>query len=218
MQASLSEPDGPMLVIGTHALLSDNVKFRNLGLVITDEQHRFGAAQRAALKEKSESAHTLVMSATPIPRTLALVYYGDLSRSVLDELPPGRQKVSTFAVDESYRDRLEGFICKQAAEGHRTYIVCPAIEEISTSGAGDDADNAYNLIFDEPAEKEPPIKNAVDYAERLKEKLPQLRIGLMHGKMKAQEKDRVMTAFAEGDLDVLLGQNSLTPKVFKYIL
>ena len=204
MQASLSEPDGPMLVIGTHALLSDNVKFRNLGLVITDEQHRFGAAQRAALKEKSESAHTLVMSATPIPRTLALVYYGDLSRSVLDELPPGRQKVSTFAVDESYRDRLEGFICKQAAEGHRTYIVCPAIEEISTSGAGDDADNAYNLIFDEPAEKEPPIKNAVDYAERLKEKLPQLKIGLMHGKMKAQEKDRVMTAFAEGDLDVLV--------------
>ena len=204
MQESLSQPDGPMLVIGTHALLSDNVKFRNLGLVITDEQHRFGAAQRAALKEKSESAHTLVMSATPIPRTLALVYYGDLSRSVLDELPPGRQKVSTFAVDESYRERLEGFICKQATEGHRTYIVCPAIEEISASKESDDADNVYNLILDDPAEKEPPIKNAVDYAEKLKEKLPQLRIGLMHGKMKAQEKDRVMNAFAEGELDVLV--------------
>ena len=192
------------LLIGTHKLLQKSVQFKDLGLLIIDEEQRFGVTHKEKLKEMSKQVDVLTLSATPIPRTLALVYYGDLSRSVLDELPPGRQKVSTFAVDESYRERLEGFICKQAAEGHRTYIVCPAIEEISTSGAGDDADNAYNLIFDEPAEKEPPIKNAVDYAERLKEKLPQLKIGLMHGKMKAQEKDRVMTAFAEGDLDVLV--------------
>ncbi len=204
LQESLERDDAPMLVIGTHALLSENVKFRKLGLVITDEQHRFGAAQRAALKEKSEAAHTLVMSATPIPRTLALVYYGDLSRSTLDELPPGRQKVSTFAVDESYRQRLEGFISRQAEEGHRTYIVCPAIEELSAQTKADDADNIYNLSFDAPREAEPPIKNAVDYAESLKEKMPQLRIGLMHGKMKAQEKDRVMGAFAAGELDVLV--------------
>ncbi len=204
LQESLDREDGPMLIIGTHALLSENVKFRNLGLVITDEQHRFGAAQRAALKEKSRAAHTLVMSATPIPRTLALVYYGDLSRSTLDELPPGRQKVSTFAVDESYRQRLEGFISRQAAEGHRTYIVCPAIEEISSQPKADDADNIFNLSFDAPRDAEPPIKNAVDYAEKLKEKMPQLRIGLMHGKMKAQEKERVMGAFASGELDVLV--------------
>ena len=109
-------------VIGTHALLSDTVSFSALGLIITDEQHRFGVNQRTLLREKAEQAHTLVMSATPIPRTLSLVLFGDLDISRLDEMPPGRQKISTFAVNERYRERLIGFIRKQKEEGHRTYV------------------------------------------------------------------------------------------------
>ncbi len=193
--------DSPQLIIGTHALLTDKVKFKNLGLIITDEQHRFGANQRAALGEKSQCAHTLVMSATPIPRTLSLVYYGDLDRSVLDELPPGRLKVGTFTVDESYRARLNGFIKKQAEEGHRTYVVCPAIEE--NDAAADDPDNLYDIDFSGNA-SEPPLKGAVEYAEKLQKQLPMLRIGFVHGKLKASEKDAVMSDFAEGRLDVLV--------------
>ncbi|MBR6650140.1 MAG: ATP-dependent DNA helicase RecG [Clostridia bacterium] len=193
----------PDLIIGTHALLTDKVIFKNLGLIITDEQHRFGANQRAALGEKSENAHTLVMSATPIPRTLSLVYYGDLDRSVLDELPPGRLKVGTFTVDESYRARLNGFIKKQAEEGHRTYVVCPAIEE--SESMADDPDNIYDIDFMcEFTENEPQLKGAVEYASKLKEQLPTLRIGFVHGKLKTAEKDSVMSDFAEGRLDVLV--------------
>lgn len=203
IQASIADEDGPDLIIGTHALLTDKVSFRRLGLIITDEQHRFGANQRAALGEKSACAHTLVMSATPIPRTLSLVYYGDLDRSVLDELPPGRLKVGTFTVDESYRARLNGFIKKQAEEGHRTYVVCPAIEESDASA--DDPDNLYDIIFaDNDADSEPPLKGAVEYAAKLKEQLPTLRIGFVHGKLKTAEKDAVMSDFAEGRLDVLV--------------
>ncbi len=204
LQREIASEDGPSLIIGTHALVSDNVSFYNLGLVITDEQHRFGATQRAALKEKSAASHTLVMSATPIPRTLSLVYFGDLSRSVLDELPPGRQKVSTFAVDESYRARLEGFIETQAKGGGRTYIVCPAIEDNNITNQAEDADSLYNLSFGDECAAEPPLKNATDYAEALKERHPSLRVGLMHGKMKTAEKDAVMEAFAAGELDVLV--------------
>ena len=204
LQVDIAREGGADLIIGTHALVSDNVSFYNLGLVITDEQHRFGASQRAALKEKSAASHTLVMSATPIPRTLSLVYFGDLSRSVLDELPPGRQKVSTFAVDESYRERLEGFIETQAKAGGRTYIVCPAIEDNSMANSADDSDNLFNLSFGEECVSEPPLKNATDYAEALKERHPNLRIGLMHGKMKTAEKDEVMERFATGELDVLV--------------
>ncbi|MFR5890437.1 MAG: ATP-dependent DNA helicase RecG, partial [Lachnospiraceae bacterium] len=116
-------------IIGTHALLTESVKFDDLGLVITDEQHRFGVMQRAALEEKAENVHTLVMSATPIPRTLSLIKYGDLDISRIDEMPRGRKKIGTFCVDSSYRDRLNAFIEKQAAKGHQTYVVCPAIEE-----------------------------------------------------------------------------------------
>ncbi len=117
------------VVIGTHALLSDGVTFHAPGLVVTDEQHRFGAAQRATLSEKNAHAHLLVMSATPIPRSLALILYGDLELSRIDEMPPGRQRVDTFAVDDSYRERLNGFMEKQMAEGGQVYVVCPAIEK-----------------------------------------------------------------------------------------
>lgn len=185
-------------VIGTHALLSEGVEFAKLGLVITDEQHRFGVMQRAALENKAGYVHTLVMSATPIPRTLTLVMYGDLDVSVLDELPPGRIPVSTFAVDETYRTRLNGFIKKQAEEGHQTYVVCPAVEE----KIPDDPENMADLLFD--SEIRPPMKAAVDFADEMSRDLPDLRIGFVHGKMKNAERDRVMTAFAAGELDVLV--------------
>ena len=185
-------------VIGTHALLSEGVEFDNLGLVITDEQHRFGVMQRAALENKAGHVHTLVMSATPIPRTLTLVMYGDLDVSVLDELPPGRQPVNTFAVNESYRERLNGFIRKQAEEGHQTYVVCPAVEEKPT----DNAEEMADLLFD--TEEKPPLKAAVDFAAELSDALPDLRIGFVHGKMKNTERDKTMSAFAAGELDVLV--------------
>lgn len=202
IQASLSSPDAPMLVIGTHALLSEGVEFRRLGLVITDEQHRFGVNQRAALRRKSQGAHNLVMSATPIPRTLSLVIYGDLDVSRLDEMPPGRQKVSTFKVDESYRRRLLGFVRKQAQEGHRTYVVCPSIEEKPKQA--EDAEELYDISFLAPEEEEPPMKAAVSFAKELSEKLPDLKIGFIHGKMKTAEKDAAMASFAAGDTDVLV--------------
>lgn len=185
-------------VIGTHALLSDGVKFTRLGLVITDEQHRFGVMQRAALENKAGYVHTLVMSATPIPRTLTLVMYGDLDVSILDELPPGRIPVSTFAVDESYRARLNGFIKKQAEEGHRTYVVCPAVEEKPSDNPEEMAD-----IFCD-TEETLPMRAAVDFAEELSRALPELRIGFVHGKMKNADRDKVMSAFAAGELDVLV--------------
>ena len=173
------------LAVGTHALISDNVEFKDLALVITDEQHRFGVNQRAALIAKGESPHTLVMSATPIPRTLALMIYGDLDVSIIDELPPGRLKVDTFAVGEELRQRVDRFMHKQVDEGHQIFVVCPAIEE-----------NEEN-----PAE----LKSAVDYAKELQENiLPDLRIGCVHGKMSAVQKDKTMLAFSRGDLDILV--------------
>ena len=122
------------LVVGTHALITDSTVFHKLGMVIADEQHRFGVAQRSKLAAKGEDPHVLVMSATPIPRTLALIMYGDLDVSVLDELPPGRQKVDTFLVGESYRARINAFIRKQVAEGHQCFVVCPAVEETEDLG------------------------------------------------------------------------------------
>ena len=171
------------LVIGTHALVSDSTEFANLGLVIADEQHRFGVAQRAALSEKGSDPHLLVMSATPIPRTLALLMYGDLEVSVLDELPPGRQQTDTFLVDESYRARINAFIRKQVQEGHQCYVVCPAVEE--------------NVELD--------LKAATAWAETLQQTVfPDLRIALLHGQMKGSEKEAVMASFAKGDADVLV--------------
>ena len=171
------------LVVGTHALVSEATVFENLGLVITDEQHRFGVGQRSALSGKGQDPHVLVMSATPIPRTLALLMYGDLEVSILDELPPGREPVDTFLVDESYRARINNFIRKHVAEGHQCYVVCPAVEE--TEGLD--------------------LKSAETWAETLQQKVfPDLRVALLHGQMKAAEKETVMAEFAKGGADVLV--------------
>ncbi len=192
-------------VIGTHALLSDAVSFSALGLVITDEQHRFGVNQRAMLREKAGQAHTLVMSATPIPRTLSLVLFGDLDISRLDEMPPGRQKIDTFVVNESYRTRLVGFIRKQKEKGHRTYVVCPAIEESKKKRkVSEDTEELANIDFFTEAVEELPLKSAVEHAAMLQSMLPDLSIGLVHGKMKAAEKEQAMEAFYRGESDVLV--------------
>ena len=187
-------------IIGTHALIQTGVEFNRLGLVITDEQHRFGVRQRASLAEKSQSAHVLVMSATPIPRTLSLMIYGDLDISLIDEMPKGRQRVDTFVVDESYRARLNAFIRKQVNEGHQAYVVCPSVEE-KKDDILDSADfNPFILDFNDT----PPLKSAVDYSKVLAEELPDLRVAFLHGKMKSREKDEVMMAFANGEIDVLV--------------
>ena len=171
--------------IGTHALLTEDVHYARLGLVITDEQHRFGVDQRAALGHKGIHPHVLVLSATPIPRTLALIIYGDLDVSIIDELPPGRQKVDTFAVNESYRLRVNNFIRKQVAAGYQVFIVCPLV------GDGEEV----------PDER----KAVTAYARKLQEEVfPDLRISLLHGKMKAKEKDAVMTAFVNRESDILV--------------
>ena len=171
------------LAVGTHALLSDSTVFADLGLVITDEQHRFGVAQRSRLSAKGRDPHLLVMSATPIPRTLALLMYGDLEVSIINELPPGREPVDTFLVNESYRPRINAFIRKQVAEGHQCFVVCPAVEENEELG----------------------IKSATVWADTLQETVfPDLRIALIHGQMKGAEKDAVMASFAKGEADVLV--------------
>ena len=176
--------DGSLqVIVGTHALLTDATQFCRLGLVIADEQHRFGVAQRGKLSAKGEDPHVLVMSATPIPRTLALLMYGDLEVSVLDELPPGRQTVDTFLVGESYRARINAFIRKQVSEGHQCFIVCPAVEENQELG----------------------IKSATAWAETLQQTVfSDLRVSLLHGQMKGAEKEAAMAAFARGEADVLV--------------
>lgn len=169
-------------VIGTHALFSEDVEYDNLALVITDEQHRFGVAQRNKLVQKSANAHVLVMSATPIPRTLALMIYGDLDVSVIDEMPPGRQPIETYAVNSTYRPRLNAFIQKTVEAGRQVYVVCPAIED--------------NEAF--------PLTTVEEHKQALKRALPQVRIAMVYGKMKDQEKDRIMRSFSEGEIDVLV--------------
>ncbi len=199
--ALLSEGNGRSdIVIGTHALLSESVEFADLALTVTDEQHRFGAGQRAVLKEKNEKAHLLVMSATPIPRTLALMLYGDLDVSRITELPKGRQKVDTLFVGEDMRDRLNGFIEKQVNEGGQVYIVCPAIEE---DGEEEALPLESFLSFAEKEEK-PPLKGAVEYAERLIGLFPTCRIAYLHGRMKSAEKDEIMRRFSEREIDILV--------------
>ena len=171
------------LVVGTHALLSDTTEFHKLGLVIADEQHRFGVAQRSRLAAKGTDLHLLVMSATPIPRTLALLMYGDLEVSIINELPPGREPVDTFLVNESYRARINAFIRKQVAEGHQCFVVCPAVEENEELG----------------------IKAATVWAQTLQQTVfPDLRIALIHGQMKGTQKEEVMASFARGEADVLV--------------
>ena len=168
--------------IGTHALIQKDVDFKNLGLVITDEQHRFGVNQRASLAEKGSEVHTLVMSATPIPRTLALMIYGDLDISILDELPPGRQKIRTDVVDSRYHKRLYEFVKKQIAAGQQAYIVCPLVE----AGESD-------LL---PAE---------EYAEQLANgAFKGINLGVLHGKMNSKSKERVMAGFVSGHIKILV--------------
>lgn len=172
------------IVVGTHALLTEDVEFCNLALTVTDEQHRFGVAQRSTLHDKGAHPHILVMSATPIPRTYALVIFHDLAVSVLDELPPGREKVDTFAVTESYRPRLNGFIRKQVEEGHQVFVVCPKVED--------------------GEESESKLKSASEHAEELQKLFPDLTVACVHGRMKPKEKEAVMAAFAAGETDILV--------------
>ncbi len=188
------------IVIGTHAIISNKVAFSNLGLVITDEQHRFGVMQRAKLKEKTISAHLLVMSATPIPRSLALAMYGDLDITKITDMPKGRQKIDTFVVNESYRKRLNDFIQKQVMLGGQCYIVCPSIEK--------NEDVADALIPETTGYFVPAssikLKNVMEYTEELKAALPNIEVDLLHGKMKSSEKDAVMARFASGEVKVLV--------------
>jgi ATP-dependent DNA helicase RecG len=177
-------------------------------LVIEDEQHRFGVRQRAALAEKNESVHVLVMSATPIPRTLSLVTYGGICVSRLDEMPPGRQVVDTFVVDEGYRTRLNAFIRRQTDEGHQVYIVCPSVEENPDKKIRipDDPEELADLIFgtDGDTADKPPLKAAVEFAETVAAAFPDLHVAFVHGKMKNADKDRVMQAFGEGEIHILV--------------
>ena len=175
------------VVIGTHALISQGVEFASLGLVVTDEQHRFGVRQRTMLSLKGEEPNVLVMSATPIPRSLALVLYGDLDISVVDEMPPGRTPVKTRIVPEARREGMYRFIREKAAAGEQTYVVCPLV------GEGEAAEGMEEL------------RSAVQTLEDLQSgPLRGLRIGLVHGRMKAQDKDDTLEAFRVGDLDVLV--------------
>ena len=194
------------VIIGTHALLTESVVIDRLGMVIIDEQHRFGVMERAAILDKGDGCHCLVMSATPIPRTLSLVAYGGLSRSVLDEMPAGRQKIDTFLVDSTFHERLIGFIRKQKAEGHQTYVVCPAVEEAEPEekASADPEDLANMQLTLEPEEEKPPLKAAVAYAETLAQELPELSVAFVHGKMRPADKEEVMRRFVAGAVDVLV--------------
>ena len=171
------------VVVGTHALIQQSVVFHRLGAVIADEQHRFGVAQRAALSAKGETPHVLVMSATPIPRTLALIMYGDLDVSILDETPPGRSPVETYAVGENMRRRITAFIEKQLVAGGQVYVVCPLVED----GEGDSS-----------------LKSAEQHAKDIQAQLPHRRVAVLHGRMKNAEKDAVMRDFAAHKYDILV--------------
>ncbi|MDP3880493.1 MAG: ATP-dependent DNA helicase RecG [Dehalococcoidales bacterium] len=171
------------IIIGTHALIQKEVEFPRLGLVVVDEQHRFGVTQRSALRQKGFSPHVLVMTATPIPRTLALTLYGDLDLSVIDQLPPGRQAVKTKWLRPAQRESAYAFIKRQVAEGRQAFIICPLIEESEAIQA----------------------RAAVAEYERLsREVFPELRLGLLHGRLSADDKDGVMRRFRSGELDILV--------------
>lgn len=171
------------ILIGTHAMLEENVTFKNLGLVVTDEQHRFGVKQRTTMAQKGENPDVLVMSATPIPRTLALILYGDLDISVIDELPPNRKKIETFAVTKALEDRVNNFVRKQVDEGRQAYIVCPLVEE----------------------SEENDLQSVISLYEKYKtEVFPNYRIEYIHGKMKQKEKDDIMERFKNGEIDILI--------------
>ncbi len=171
------------IVIGTHALIQKGVEFRRLGLAVVDEQHRFGVTQRSALRQKGFNPHILVMTATPIPRTLALTLYGDLDLSVIDQLPPGRQAIKTRWLKPEQRDSAYAFLRRQVASGRQTFIICPLIEESEAIQA----------------------RAAVAEYQRLSQDVfPDLRLGLLHGRMPAAEKDKMMHHFRAGKLDILV--------------
>ena len=171
------------IIIGTHALIEDNVKFKNLGLVVTDEQHRFGVKQRSKIASKGNNPDVLVMTATPIPRTLALILYGDLDISIIDELPPNRKKIETFAVNKNMTDRVNAFIKKQIDEGRQAYIVCPLVEE----------------------NEEMDLKSVEKLYETYKtEVFPEYKVEYIHGKLKQKEKDEIMDRFKKGEIDILI--------------
>ena len=171
------------ILIGTHAVFEDNVQFKNLGLVVTDEQHRFGVRQRSKLVEKGNNPDVLVMTATPIPRTLAIILYGDLDISIIDELPPNRKKIETYAVTKGLEARVNNFIAKQVDSGRQCYVVCPLVEE----------------------NEEMDLKSAVETAKIYKETLfPNYRVECLHGKMKVKEKDEIMERFKNGEIDILV--------------
>ena len=171
------------ILIGTHAILEDNVIFQNLGLVVTDEQHRFGVKQRSKVASKGSNPDTLVMTATPIPRTLALILYGDLDISVIDELPPNRKKIETFAVTKNMTQRVNGFIKKQIEQGRQAYIVCPLVEDNEEINA----------------------KSVLELAQTYKEEIfPEYRVEYIHGKLKAKEKDAIMEDFKNGKINILI--------------
>ena len=171
------------ILIGTHALLEENVVFKNLGLVVTDEQHRFGVRQRGIIVNKGKNPDVLVMTATPIPRTLALILYGDLDISIIDELPPNRKKIDTFAVTKSMEQRVNNFIKKQVDEGRQAYIVCPLVEENEEINA----------------------KAVLELFENYKQDVfPKYRVEYLHGKMRPKEKDAIMQEFKEGKINILI--------------
>ena len=170
------------VLIGTHSLLEENVIFKNLGLVVTDEQHRFGVRQRSIINSKGENPDVLVMTATPIPRTLALILYGDLDISIIDELPPNRKKIDTFAVSKEMEDRVNGFVKKQLDEGRQCYIVCPLVEESEEIDA----------------------KAVLDVYKKYKEIFSSYRVEYIHGKLKPKEKDQIMQDFKDGKIDILV--------------
>ena len=170
------------IAVGTHALLTDKTVFKNLGLAVTDEQHRFGVSQRAALNSKGNDPHVLVMSATPIPRTLSLIIYGDLDISEIRTMPPGRQKVETLVIDSSKRKRAYGFLKQQIAEGHQCYIVCPFVEDSETENVASVETFAQDLMLGEFSD---------------------ISVGVLHGKMKAVDKESVMADFVSGKISVL---------------
>ena len=171
------------ILIGTHAIIEDNVIFKNLGLVVTDEQHRFGVKQRTKIAEKGQNVDVLVMTATPIPRTLALILYGDLDISIIDELPPNRKKVETYAVNKRMTQRVNAFIEKQIKEGRQAYVVCPLVEE----------------------NEELDLKSVEKLYETYKQEIfPQYKVEYIHGKMKQKDKDRIMEEFKKGDIDILI--------------
>lgn len=171
------------IIIGTHALLEDNVVFNKLGLVVTDEQHRFGVRQRSVITEKGDNPDVLVMTATPIPRTLALILYGDLDISIIDELPPNRKKIETFAVTKGMDDRVNAFLKKNIDEGRQAYIVCPLVEENEEINA----------------------KSVMELAEHYKNKVfSEYRVEYLHGKMRPKEKDAIMEEFKNGNIDILI--------------